>query len=149
MQNQYGNQPAQEQNNFSAMQNMPNSYNQADPYAQNSYNQNTYGQSLYIQETPVQTFNSQNSELLVYTPVKASPTSGPLWRIQLGSFTREENAMRLVVKLRKIKFEPAYEKTETHIRVVLYGIRPNDLERIKDILEKNDFTDYVLRQESW
>ncbi len=86
---------------------------------------------------------------LVYTPAKASETSGPLWRIQLGSFKREENAMRLVIALRKINFEPAYEKTETHTRVVLHGIRPYELEKIEEILESNGFTDYILRQESW
>ncbi|UTY31256.1 septal ring lytic transglycosylase RlpA family protein [Treponema putidum] len=86
---------------------------------------------------------------LVYIPAKASETEGVLWRIQLGSFKREENAMRLVIKLRKIGFEPAYEKTETTTRVVLYGIRPHELEKVKKVLELNSFTDYILRQESW
>ncbi|UTC67742.1 MULTISPECIES: septal ring lytic transglycosylase RlpA family protein [unclassified Treponema] len=86
---------------------------------------------------------------LVYIPAKASETSGVLWRIQLGSFKREENAMRLVIKLRKIGFEPAYEKAEATTRVVLYGIRPHELEKVKRVLELNSFNDYVLRQENW
>ncbi|UTC65259.1 septal ring lytic transglycosylase RlpA family protein [Treponema sp. OMZ 788] len=93
--------------------------------------------------------DSAKNKSLVYTPAKASETEGVLWRIQLGSFKREENALRLVKKLRKIGFEPAYEKTETSTRVVLYGIRPHDLEKVKKVLELNSFNDYILRQESW
>ncbi len=93
--------------------------------------------------------DSAKNQNLVYVPAKASETEGVLWRIQLGSFKREENALRLVIKLRKIGFEPAYEKTETTTRVVLYGIRPHELEKVKRVLELNSFNDYVLRQESW
>ena len=66
----------------------------------------------------------------------------------MGSFAREENALQLVVKLREIGFEPAYEKTETHVRVVLYGIRPTDLEKVKAVLDNNNYRGYVIRQES-
>lgn len=81
----------------------------------------------------------------VYTPAH----SGVLWRIQLGAFTREENALRLVVAVRKTGLEPAYERTENSIRVVLPGIRPSDLEAVKEALAAGGFTDYVIRQESW
>lgn len=106
-----------------------------------------------IEETAAQSPNYTESDTtnksLVYMPAKASETEGVLWRIQLGSFKREENALRLVIKLRKIGFEPAYEKTETTTRVVLYGIRPHELEKVKKVLESNSFNDYILRQESW
>ena len=108
---------------------------------------------IKTEETTAQSSNYTESytknKSLVYTPAKASETEGVLWRIQLGSFKREENALRLVIKLRKIGFEPAYEKTETTTRVVLYGIRPHELEKVKRVLELNSFNDYVLRQESW
>jgi len=81
----------------------------------------------------------------VYSP----GTSGVLWRIQLGAFTREENALRLVVQLRKVGFDPAYERTEKTVRVVLTGIQPADLEKVKGVLAEHSFTDYVIRQESW
>lgn len=86
----------------------------------------------------------QTSEL-----VYSQGTSGVLWRIQLGAFTREENALRLVVQLRKVGFEPAYERTEKTVRVVLPGIQPDDLEKVKEALAAHSFTDYVIRQESW
>ena len=82
-------------------------------------------------------------------PVYSQGTSGVLWRIQLGAFAREENALRLVVHLRKVGFDPAYERTEKAIRVVLPGIRPEDLEKVKEVLAEHAFPDYVIRQESW
>ena len=82
-------------------------------------------------------------------PVYSQGTSGVLWRIQLGAFTREENALRLVVQLRKVGFDPAYERTEKSVRVVLPGIQPDDLEKVKEVLAEHSFTDYVIRQESW
>lgn len=82
-------------------------------------------------------------------PVYSQDTSGVLWRIQLGAFTREENALRLVVQLRKAGFDPAYERTEKSVRVVLPGIQPDDLEKVKEALANHSFTDYVIRQESW
>ena len=85
----------------------------------------------------------------VYTPTNAQETPGVLWRIQLGAFTREENALRLVVDLRKAGLEPAYERTDTAVRVVLPGIRPADLEKVKQALSEHAFGDYVIRQESW
>lgn len=85
----------------------------------------------------------------VYIPTNSQETPGVLWRIQLGAFTREENALRLVVDLRKAGLEPAYERTETAVRVVLPGIRPSDLDNVKQALSEHGFTNYVIRQESW
>ena len=91
----------------------------------------------------------QAQRKMVYMPTTSEQTKGVLWRIQVGSFAREENALQLVIKLREIGFEPAYEKTETHVRVVLYGIRPTDLENVKAVLDNNNYRGYVIRQESW
>ena len=91
----------------------------------------------------------QAQRKMVYMPTTPEQTKGILWRIQVGSFAREENALQLVIKLREIGFEPAYEKTETHVRVVLYGIRPTDLESVKAVLDNNNYRGYVIRQESW
>lgn len=111
-------------------------------------NRETVPEKASMQTQPHMEPDSGNQHL-VYIPAKASETDGILWRIQLGSFKREENALRLVIQLRKIGFEPAYEKTDKNTRVVLYGIRPHDLEKVKRILEINSFKDYILRQEKW
>ena len=134
---------------------MQNTADTAGSASQDQYQQNqaaqqlNNGQNQYNQQGTYQQTQGQMQNGMVYVPTTAAETSGPLWRIQLGSFAREENALRLVSKLRKIGFEPAYEKTETHVRVVLYGIRPYDLEKVKNVLEQNSYRDYILRQESW
>ncbi|MGP1415584.1 MAG: septal ring lytic transglycosylase RlpA family protein [Treponema sp.] len=111
------------------------------------------------ENTATETANTSNNDVIkdayqaqrsmVYVPTTPEQTKGVLWRIQVGSFAREENALQLVIKLREIGFEPAYEKIETHVRVVLYGIRPTDLEKVKAVLDNNNYRGYVIRQESW
>lgn len=76
-------------------------------------------------------------------------STGVLWRIQLGAFTREENALRLVVQLRKAGLNPAYERAEKTVRVVLPSIRESEIGAIKETLAVHSFTDYIIRQESW
>lgn len=71
-----------------------------------------------------------------------------LWRIQLGSFSIEENATRLVVRLRKDGFNPAFERTETMIRVVLAGIPDRDLSGFREKLDKAGYGEYIVRQEA-
>ncbi len=77
-----------------------------------------------------------------------APTS-ELWRIQLGSFSLEDNATRFVVNLRKDGFNPAFEKNSGMFRVVLTGIKSAELARIKDNLAKAGYSGYLVRQESW
>lgn len=85
----------------------------------------------------------------VYKPANPDETTGPLWRIQIGSFAREENALRLVVQLRKLGIEPAYERTSNSVRVVIPAISPEDVGSVKKALEKGRISDYVIRQERW
>jgi len=77
-----------------------------------------------------------------------APISGPTWRIQLGSFLREENATRLVVKLRKAGFDPAFEKSGDMTRVVLAGVPDRDLASVKQKLGNAGFGDYLVKQET-
>lgn len=86
---------------------------------------------------------------LAKTSVTAPVKTGILWRIQLGAFSREENANRLVIELRDAGFDPAFEKTDKMIRVVLHGITEAELPALKEKLGKAGFTDYLLRQETW
>ena len=116
---------------------------------QSAQSQARQPQYMQNQQTPSSGYGADSKVEQVYIPTNSQETPGVLWRIQLGSFAREENALRLVVSLRKVGFEPAYERTDTSVRVVLPGIRPADLEKVKNTLSENSFTDYVIRQESW
>lgn len=93
--------------------------------------------------------NASDAAKPVYTPANPDETTGPLWRIQIGAFAREENALRLVVQLRKLGIEPAYERTNNSVRVVIPAILPEDVDAVKKALEKGRIPDYVIRQERW
>lgn len=100
----------------------------------------------YKNQTPELTGTTTTK--MIYTP--ATKQKGVvLWRIQLGSFSREENALRLVEALRGIGFDPAYEKADDKVRVVLFGIRDADLENVKSVLKDHNYIDYIILQESW
>lgn len=83
------------------------------------------------------------------TPFAADNVAGESWRIQLGSFSKEENATRLIVKLRSDGFNPAFEKNENLIRVVLTGISGQEIAGIRAKLETAGYTGFLVRQESW
>ena len=75
------------------------------------------------------------------------PPDAPVWRVQLGAFMREENAIRLVRQIRAVGIEPAYERTGDSIRVVIAGVKDADLESVKSTLEGAGLYDYILRRE--
>ncbi len=79
--------------------------------------------------------------------VPAPDPDSPLWRIQLGAFAREENALRLVRIVRAAGLEPAYERSDETIRVVIAAIEDSELENVKGILREAGIYDYILRRE--
>ena len=79
--------------------------------------------------------------------VERTTSTASQWRIQLGSFSNEENANRLVVRLRKDGFNPAFEKTGNLTRVVLAGIPDSSLSGIRAKLDTAGYGEYLVRQE--
>jgi rare lipoprotein A len=79
----------------------------------------------------------------------AQNTAKSTWRIQLGAFAREDNALKLVAKLRKDGFQPAFEKTAGLTRVVIPGVADSGLSAIKDKLAKSGYADFIVRKEAW
>ena len=71
----------------------------------------------------------------------------PRWRIQLGSFSKPENANRLVIQLREDGFNPAIERTESMTRVVLAGIPDSALGSMKDRLAAAGYANCLVRGE--
>lgn len=73
--------------------------------------------------------------------------SPPVWRVQLGAFMREENAIRLVRQIRAVGIEPSYERTGDTTRVVIAGLKDSELESVKSVLEGAGIYDYIIRRE--
>jgi len=84
---------------------------------------------------------------VVAAPSLGSTVTGSQWRIQLGSFSNEENANRLIVRLRKDGFNPAFEKTGSLTRVVLAGIPDSILSGIRAKLDNAGYGEYLVRRE--
>ena len=100
------------------------------------------------QSTAVGTTNAV-ATVAVSVPVAATiaTSTASQWRIQLGSFSNDENANRLVIRLRKDGFNPAFEKTGTLTRVVLSGIPDASLAGTRAKLDSAGYGEYLVRQE--
>ena len=81
------------------------------------------------------------------SPRVAASGLGNAWRIQLGSFSKEENANRLIVRLRQDGFNPAFERNGSMIRVVLAGIPESALDATKDRLSGAGYSGFLVRAE--
>lgn len=80
--------------------------------------------------------------------VRISQGTDQIWRIQLAAFSNEPNATRFATKLRSDGFNPAFEKFDTITRVVLSGIKENDLAATKARLDGAGYMGYLVRVES-
>ena len=70
------------------------------------------------------------------------------WDIQLGAFSKKENAQALVKKLQAAGFTKylAYQKSNDLIRVVIKDIASKDVQDYLNRLEKKGFHDYYVRE---
>lgn len=90
---------------------------------------------------------ADNSGIATATIVAKETKMDGRWRIQLGSFTNEDNATRLVMRLRSEGFNPAFEKSDGLTRVVLSGIAGAELDQTKGKLHQAGHAQYLVRQE--
>jgi len=88
-----------------------------------------------------------NTQVRTQSGNVSAPGTEARWRIQLGSFSKPENANRLVIQLRKDGFNPAIERTESMTRVVLAGIPDSALGSMKDRLAAAGYTNGLVRGE--
>ncbi len=85
------------------------------------------------------------------TAAASEPSTGNpsgLWRIQIASFSSEENAERMAAKLRSEGFDPALERAGGYVRVVLPKLRQGDLETVKARLLDRGYKDWLTKRES-
>jgi len=75
-------------------------------------------------------------------------TSSKSYRLQVGAFTVPRNALNAFDKLKNAGLNPAYEQSGEFYRVVLAGLKANEIQRIAQILANNGFPEAVLREET-
>ena len=70
------------------------------------------------------------------------------YRIQVGSFRVQGNAVETFVKLRAAGLNPSYEQSGEFIRVVLSGLRAQDIIQTAQSLGNAGFPEVMIRQEN-
>jgi cell division protein FtsN len=95
---------------------------------------------------PVQQFyNAPAAKILGGIPPAASSKS---YRLQVGAFTVPRNALNAFDKLKKAGLNPAYEQNGEFYRVVLAGLKANEIPAIAQILANNGFQEAIIREET-
>ncbi|MDR2500282.1 MAG: septal ring lytic transglycosylase RlpA family protein [Treponema sp.] len=89
-------------------------------------------------------------------PAEILPGMPPLgtdktYRVQVGSFKVPRHAAEVFEKLKNIGFSPAYERYDLngvqHYRVVLSGVRPEEIQAVAERLGSAGFRDALVREE--
>jgi cell division protein FtsN len=75
-------------------------------------------------------------------------TSSKSYRLQVGAFTVPRNALNAFDRLKNAGLNPAYEQSGEFYRVVLAGLKANEIQAIAQILANNGFQEAILREET-
>ena len=76
------------------------------------------------------------------------PGSTNLYRIQVGSYRVPRNAVESFERLRNSGLSPAYERSGDFYRVVLAGLRADDIPAVAQILGNAGFREVMVRKET-
>ncbi|GHT61656.1 hypothetical protein FACS1894109_20350 [Spirochaetia bacterium] len=81
--------------------------------------------------------------------IKGIPAPAPnkVYRIQVGSYKVAKNAVETFDKLKRVGLNPVYERNGENFRVVLSGIRSEDVESVTRQIGIAGFKDPLLREE--
>jgi hypothetical protein len=80
-------------------------------------------------------------------PRKPDPSSHVIYRIQVGAFLDERNALEAYNRLVAAGFTPGYERYNDYYRIVLPNIRAREIENIAWRLGAANFPEALLREE--
>ncbi|MDR2757863.1 MAG: SPOR domain-containing protein [Spirochaetaceae bacterium] len=69
------------------------------------------------------------------------------FRLQVGIFADEPSAQGMVLRLRNVGLNPAYEISNNYYRVVIAGVPATDLDTITRRINAAGFTDILIRTE--
>ncbi len=73
-------------------------------------------------------------------------TEDMLWDIQMGAFSKQENAAALARKLKSYGYDVAYQKSNGITRVVIRAVPTVKVNSVLSGLEKRGFTDYYVKE---
>ena len=114
------------------------------------------GDTVQIRSASVETFSSVPPHIVQSTAqlngVRFSPAvpgypTGKLYRIQVGAYRQPQYAVEAFEKLKNSGLNPAYERHGEYYRVVLAGLKQEDLTAISERLGIAGFREVLLREE--
>ncbi|MDR1178169.1 MAG: septal ring lytic transglycosylase RlpA family protein [Spirochaetaceae bacterium] len=73
--------------------------------------------------------------------------SSKIYRLQVGSYKLPRNAVDAFERLKSAGLEPAYEQYGEMYRVVLVGVRGNDIQSMASTLGRAGFSEVLIREE--
>jgi rare lipoprotein A len=73
--------------------------------------------------------------------------SAKSYRLQVGAYKIPRNAVDALEKLKNTGLNPAYEKSDDLYRVVLPGLRAEDIAPVSEKLKASGFTQAIIREE--
>jgi rare lipoprotein A len=94
---------------------------------------------------PAQAAQTRGPALIL--PALPQAGSGKNYRIQVGSFRSPRNAVEAFDKLKSAGLNPAYERNGDYYRVVLAGLRPEDVPGTAEKLGAAGFREALIREE--
>lgn len=80
-------------------------------------------------------------------PAMPDPDNGKVYRLQVGSYRQTRNALDAFKRLEAQGLNPAYERYNTHYRVVLAGIASGQIEDIVKKLALAGFSEVLIKEE--
>ncbi|MDR1863637.1 MAG: septal ring lytic transglycosylase RlpA family protein [Treponema sp.] len=75
------------------------------------------------------------------------PGNAKIYRLQVGAYKMPRNAVGTLEKLKNAGLNPAYERNRDLYRVVLPGVKAEDMPQITEKLKAAGFTQAVIREE--
>jgi rare lipoprotein A len=100
---------------------------------------------------PVNAVQPASVQAVYYGPARLTPEVSPeqnkVYRLQVGSYRIPKNAVDMFEKLKNAGFNPAYERNGEFFRVVLAGIRAEEVQPTADRLGAAGVREALIREE--
>jgi rare lipoprotein A len=80
-------------------------------------------------------------------PAMPAPGDTKQYRLQVGSYKMARNAVDAFNRLKSLGLDPAYERYEEFYRVVLAGVRADEVQALSEKLGSAGFRETLLREE--
>jgi rare lipoprotein A len=83
----------------------------------------------------------------VVLPAMPPSGTGRTYRIQAGSFRTPRNAVEAFDRIKNAGLSPAYERNGDYYRVVIAGLRPEEIPAAAEKLGAAGFREVLVREE--